>query len=128
MNFLEKCTGPKGRNLSLYFAELIIYFGVTALVINPSWCTLGNQIIFFLVFLISLLPYLFYAVRELPKSNTGFKLSVLLVGALVVSQLVTAVFSLVSSSDFQKLIAVTIAYAITSSLARWCRKKLPGVS
>lgn len=128
MNFLKKCTGPKGRNLSLYFAELIIYFGVTALVINPSWCTLGNQIIFVLVFLISLLPYLVYAVRELPEDGTGPKLSMLLVGAVVLSQLVTSVFPLASSSDFQKLIMTTIAYAITSSLARWCRKKLPGVS
>lgn len=127
MKFWQKITVPSWPKVSLFFAEVVSYAGLTAMSIRPDWLNWFTMVVFFVVLLLVLSPFMIHAVKVSPTGDSGFLLNLRLTAVLALPLLVSTAIKDVIEADFRRLIWMTIAFALTSALSRRCRKKLPGV-
>lgn len=127
MKFWQKITVPSWPKVSLFFAEVVSYAGLTAMSIRPDWLNWFTMVVFFVVLLLVLSPFMIHAVKVSPTGDSGFLLNLRLTAVLALPLLVSTAIKDGIEADVPRLIWMTIAFALTSTLSRRCRKKLPGV-
>lgn len=127
MKIWKQLKGPKGRKISLFAGEVVSYAGITALLIYPERYNLLSLFVACVLLVLVLSPFIGHAAEVSEKGESGFKFSLFLTSALALQPFATFAVKSAPISDSARLGWLIVTYIVTSLIARWSRKKLPGV-